>query len=364
MGVVALSSQQVADRALLSLGLNDAGVDLFSTEALAESLRRAASFHCPATPATLIRTVLDALRGLPGSDEAIRAQLATLLDAIIGVGDLLELPSVDPDGPKRLIYLGNPAFIRRSSGAYVLIGVRPDGEPLATSDLAGRIEFDGHLRVLRAGLDLDELMAANDIAERRVSQWLRSPRLRSSSEVVAEYVARLAAAGPSGEIDGARIIDPAAPVDYYRGRWRPSKSGDTGVFVARRPQAYGADLWCAAQLDDGRFVRLVDLPHFGSLVPAADEAWELQAAIDAERGHKQRIRTRPTSDAARTALDFFSPLPGWAQRRLDLLGTPLLAARGALFSYSLPADEIAEELDFLAQRLWMSPETESERMEP
>ncbi len=364
MGVVALSSQQVADRALSSLGLDDAGVDLFSTEALAGSLRRAASFNCPATPTTLIRAVLDTLRGLPGYDEAIRAQLATLLDALIGVGDLLELPSADPDGPKRLIYLGHPAFIRRSSGAYVLIGVRPDGEPLATSDLADHIEFDGHLRVVRAGLGLDELMAANDIAERNVSQWLHSPRLRSASEVVAEYAARLAAAGPSGDIDGARIIDPDAPIDYYRGRWRAAKSGDSGVFVARRPQAYGADLWCAAQLGDGRFVRLVDLPLFGSLVPAADEAWELQAAIDAERGHRQRVRSRPTSDTAYTALDFFSPLPGWAQRRLDLFGTPLLAARGALFSYSLPANEVAEELDFLTQRLWMSTDTESERMGP
>jgi hypothetical protein len=306
--------------------------------------------------------VLDALRGLPGYEETTRGRLEVVLDALVGVGDLLELPATDPDGPKRLIYLGHPAFIRRSSGAHVLIGVRPDGEPLATSDLADHIEFDGHLRVVRAGLDLDELLAANGIAERSVSQWLHSPRLRSAEEVVAEYTARLAAAGPSGESDGARIIDPDAPVNYYRGRWRAPRAGDSGVFLARRPQAYGADLWCAALLDDGRFARLVDLPLFGSLTPAADEAWELQAAIDAENGHQQRVRTRPTADVAYTALDFFSPLPGWAQRRLDLFGTPLLAARGALFSYSLPTDEVGEELDFLAQRLWMS--VEPERMGP
>ncbi len=364
MGIAALSSQQVADRALASLGLDGVGVDLFSTEALAASFRRAASFSCPATPTTLVRAVLDALRGLPGYEETTRARLETLLDALVGVRDLLELPATDPDGPKRLIYLGHPAFIRRSSGACVLIGVRPDGEPLATNDLADRIEFDGHLRVVRDGLDLDDLLAANDITERSISQWLHSPRLRPADEVVAEYTARLAAAGPSGEIDGARIIDPDAPVNYYRGRWRPPRAGDSGVFLARRPQAYGADLWCAALLDDGHFVRLVDLPLFGSLAPAADEAWELQAAIDAENGHRQRLRTRPTPDTAYTALDFFSPLPGWAQRRLDLFGTPLLAARGALFSYSLPTNEVGEELDFLAQRLWMSTDTEPERTGP
>lgn len=364
MGVVAMSPHQVAERALASLGLDGAGVDLFSTEALAAYLRRAASFSCPATPTTLLRILMDTLRGLPGYDDAIRTQIDLVLDSLVGVGDLLELPSEDPDGPKRLIYLGYPAFIRRSSGAYVLIGVRPDGEPLATGELTSLIEFDGHLRVVRPTPGLDQLMMVNGIAERSVSQWLQAPRPRSAADVLADYTARLAAAGPSGDIEEARVLDPMAPVHYYRGRWRPPRSGDTGVFVARRPQAYGADLWCVAKLDQGRFVRLVDLPLFGSLLPAADEAWELQAAIDAERGHEQRVRVRPTSDAGYKALDFFSPLPSWAQRRLDLFGTPLLSGRGALFSYSLPADEVTEELDFLADRLWMSTAAESERTGP
>lgn len=364
MGVAVLSPQQVAERALASLGLDGAGVDLFSTEALAAAVRRAASFSCPATPTTLVRIVMDALGGLPGYDEGIRAQLDLVIDALVGVGDLLELPSGEPDGPKRQIYLGYPAFVRRRSGAHVLIGVRPDGEPLATGKLAQLIEFDGHLRVVRPGSDLDQLMMVNDIAERSVSQWLQVPRPRSPVELLWEYTMRLDAAGPSGEIEGARILDPAASVRYYRGRWRAPKSGDSGMFVARRPQAYGADLWCAARFDDGRFVQLVDLPLFGSLVPAADEAWELQAAIDAERGHRQRVRLRPTSDVASKAIDFFSPLPSWAQRRLDLFGTPLLAGRGSLFTYSLPADEVSEELDFLADRLWMSTETEPERTGP
>ncbi|MGH3493757.1 MAG: hypothetical protein ACRDQ1_11030 [Sciscionella sp.] len=132
MGVAALSPQQVAERALASLGLDGVGVDLFSTEALAAAVRQAASFSCPATPTTLVRIVMDALGGLPGYDDGIRAQLDLVIDALAGVGDLLELPSGEPDGPKRQIYLGYPAFVRRRSGAYVLIGVRPDGEPLAT----------------------------------------------------------------------------------------------------------------------------------------------------------------------------------------------------------------------------------------
>ncbi len=364
MGVIAMSPHQVAERAVASLGLDGAGVDLFSTEALAASLRRAASFSCPATPTTLLRVLMDTLRGLPGYDDSIRAKTDLVLDSLVGVGDLLELPSEDPDGPKRLIYLGYPAFIRRSSGACVLIGVRPDGEQLVTGELTNLVELDGHLRVVRPTPELDQLILANGLAERSASQWLQAPRLRSAADVLADYMARLAAAGPSGDIEEARVLDPKAPVHYYRGRWRSPRSGDSGVFVARRPQAYGADLWCVAKLDQGRFVRLVDLPIFGSLLPAADEAWELQAAIDAERGHEQRVRVRPTSDAGYKVLDFFSPLPSWAQRRLDLLGTPLLSGTGALFSYNLPADEVAEELDFLTDRLWMSTAAESERTGP
>jgi hypothetical protein len=76
------------------------------------------------------------------------------------------------------------------------------------------------------------------------------------------------------------------------------------------------------------------------------------------------VKVRATADIGSRAIDFFSPLPSWAQRRLDLLGTPLLAGRGALFTYSLPADEVSEELDFLADRLWMSTDTEPERTGP
>ena len=362
MGVASLSSQEVADRALSSLGLDGFGVDLFSVEALAAALRRVASFNCPATHNTLIRTVRDAFRGLPGfDDDAIRNQLDIVLDALIGVGDLQELPSANSDDPKRMIYLGSPACVRRESGTYLFIGVRPDGEPFTTGALTDLIEYEGHLRLVRPTPDVDGLVAESDITPRAMDQWLGDPGPRSAPEVIARYAGRLGAAGPSGDIEGAKIIDSATRVTFYRGRWREPKAGDSGMYVARRPQAYGADLWCVAQLDDGHFSRLVDLPLFGSLFPAADEAWVVQAALDAERGNSQRLRVSPTSGGEHRRFDFFSPLPSWAQRRLDLFGTPVLAGRGALFSYSLPTSEVDEELTFFSNRLWMSIDTEPER---
>ena len=93
MDVARLTSAEVSDRALTSLGLDDAGVDLFSTEALAASLRRGASFLCPATPGAIVRSVAEVLQGLPGYSEDTKVNLELLVEALVGYGDLLELPS-------------------------------------------------------------------------------------------------------------------------------------------------------------------------------------------------------------------------------------------------------------------------------
>jgi hypothetical protein len=161
-------------------------------------------------------------------------------------------------------------------------------------------------------------------------------------------------------LEGVTILDPSAPVRFYRGRWRTPKKADDGIFVARRPQAYGADLWCFAEVSTGAVTRLIDLPVTVSVAPASDEAWRLQAALDAEAGHPQlfRVRGRELTDAA--LLDLFSPLPSWAQRRLDAIGKPLLRSRGALLSYRIPREELDEELQFLVNMLWMAPDDPGE----
>ncbi len=363
MDVKRLSPGQVSDSALHSLGLGDAGVDLVSTEALAASLRRAASFLCSATPGQIVRSVVEVLEGLPGYSEDTKGQLEALLDALVGYGDLLELPADSVESGGLRIFLGSPAFVRRTSGSCLLIGVRPDGAQLVGDDLAALIEYEGHARFVPPSEVLDELLASSGLTELSAEQWLRAPRQAEAHELVREYDGRLHAAGPSGDIDNPRILDPSARVTYYRGRWRPPKPADTGTFVARRPQAYGADLWCFARVTGGHFSQLVDLPVFGSLIPGADEAWRLQAAIDAAAGHPQLVRVRGGAAANSAVLDFFSPVPSWAQRRLDVVGTPLLRGRGALFSYGLPTSEVAEELQFLSDMLWISISDQPERTE-
>lgn len=358
-----MTPSQVSASAIYSLGLGQADVDLFSSEALAASLRRAASFLCPAAPGHIVRAVAEVLDGLPGYSDDTRDQLSSLVDALVGYGDLLELEGDGAGGARRL-YLGAPAFVMRRSGACLLVGIRPDGANLTADDLAALIEYEGHARFVPSCGELGEMLAASGLTELSADQWLRVPRRTAASELVGEYGRRLQAAGDSGDIENPRILDPATPVTFYRGRWRSPGKTDAGDFIARRPQAYGADLWCYARLAGGRITRLVDFPPRGSLLPGADEAWRLQSAIDAAAGHSQQVRVRDSAAPGRVIMDFFSPIPSWAQRRLDIIGTPLLRGPAALFSYSLPAAETAEELGFLASMLWITSNDQPERTKP
>jgi hypothetical protein len=49
-------------------------------------------------------------------------------------------------------------------------------------------------------------------------------------------------------------------------------------------------------------------------------------------------------------MEFFSPVPMWAQRRWDAVGEPVMAS-GCLFAYRLAEVEIAEELRFAREVL-------------
>jgi hypothetical protein len=361
MEIARLTPQQVAESAVIALGLGDVGVDLTSTEAMAASLRRAASFHCPATSGQVVRSVIEVLEGLPGFQDDIKDQLEVLLDALLGCGDLFELPVEGERGTSSRIFLGPPAFVRRASGSHLLLGVRPDGASLVGDDLTHLMTYEGHARLVPPSSIAEDLIASSDLVELTPEQWLKVPPIVPAGHLIEQFEIRLSAAGPSGDIEHARILDPTQPVDFYKARWRSPKPSDEGCFVARRPQAYGSELWCFAQVAAGHIIQLIDLPVNATLSRATDEAWRLQAAIDATAGHPQRLRIREGSDVT-SVLDFFSPVPSWAQRRLDFIGTPLLRGRGALFSYAISSAELVEELEFLADTLWITSSDQSERI--
>lgn len=355
MEIERLDPSDVSIQVAEALGLRYERVKLGPTPAIAASIHRAASFLSPTPPAVLRRTVADALTGLPGFPSEGRADIDAAVEALVALGDLIELPIDDAEGRRRQIFLGPPSYVSRSSDC-ILLGIRPEGAPILSDELLDRIEFRGYLRLIRRlneTEDLKALLAGEGLIELRSEHWLSAPRECSPEELLGQYIARLDAAGRTRGIDEMRVIDPLSDVTFYRDRWRALKPSDEGRFVARRPQAFGADLWCFAEVVDGDVERLIDLPIASTAARGSDEAWRLQAAIDQSSGSPQRLRIRRgLPDGA--ALDLFSPLPSWSQRRLEFVGAPTDRSSGALFSYLLPEAEVEEEARFLAEMLWLA----------
>jgi hypothetical protein len=359
MAVKRLEPAAARASTLLSLGLDPEQRELDSPEVYSSLVRRAASFLCPASRRALVRAVVEAILPLSvASPEALRAGVEGSVESVIACGDLVESPTEDMGMRRRTLFLGPPAFVAIGDG-YILLGVRGDGAPLV-SDHIESIDHRGHVRLLR-GADpaRRDALISEGLIELRSEQWLRAPRLSSPNDLVGLYNEHLAAAGSASAIEGLRILDSRADPRYYRGRWREPKAADAGRFVCRRPKAFGSALWCWAELVGGEVTALVDLPIRQPLARGCDEAWHLQAALDSvsERPQRMRVRTDRSATGA-FQLDIFSPLPSWAQRRLEMISTSVTHMRGALMSYRLGADELDEEINFLKDTMWLIEDEE------
>ena len=339
---------------LSALDLDAPGLSLFSPEALTASLRRAASFLCPAAPRQIVDYVLDALRPLQPDEPLEREDLNDLVELLVSAGDLIELPP-DPQRRGRLLYLGPPSFVEKRSGHYLLMGVRPFGAALLPGGLADLMRRDRHVRTV----ELDRAGGAKQLRSAGLhmiapERWVAAPARETPEEVLAAARARLDSAGPAGNVAGLTILDPTRTLRYYRGRWHPPTGNDTGDFVARRSQEYGSDLWCYIRIEAGRPVSLIDFPISDPTVPGRDDAWRLQAAIDAKHGNQHVYRLSASQVlSGHTLVDFLAPVPTWAERYLELVGTAVSEVRGALFSYLVPDDAVARLTDYLAGMLWM-----------
>lgn len=353
-----MSPDEASAVTLRVLGLDPKRIALTTKEGLAASLRRAASFMCPTSPSRLIDAVLEAVRPVSADGAVMREDLGELVDLLVAAGDLLELRH-DVGRSVHLLYLGPPSYIERAPGTYLLLGIRPYGAPLVDLELSGVIEQDSQTRTI----NLDAETAADRLSAAGLQpidreRWVASPRREEARSFLDRLSERLNATGPSGEIEELVVLDPNTPVRYYRGRWRSPKPGDSGAFVARRPQAYGADLWCFVRLEDGSPKKLIEFPIEDPVKPGRDEAWQAQLAIDVLRGLPQRYRASPAVGGGATVVEFFSPIPGFAERYLQLVGLPLVDAPGALFSFRVPNGSMPDVERLLTEMLWMAAVTE------
>lgn len=360
MEISRLSAGEVQAHCVNSLGLDSSILDLSSTEAIAEVIRRAATTRCPCTAATLVGTVLGPLRGLFPDLELAKGVIEETVEAVVAHGDILEEPDLEENsvGSRRLLYSAPPSFVIRESGAAILVGSALNEFSGLSEDLAPRVEFKGHVRHLRCLPDenLGDELRALGLIELPQDYWLKTPQTLPATRYREKMDRLLDSAKASHEIPGLLLLESGRPVRYYRGRWVEPAS-QSGRFVARRDQKYGAQLWCYAELDHGYPQKFVDLPIAGNRWRGCDEAWHLQMAIDAERGEPQQFKIVSGYQNA-AIMQFFSPVPMWARRRWDAVGEPAVLS-GCLFAYQFAASELNEEIRFAGEALWLTQLTDA-----
>lgn len=355
MVITEVTSEDVVMVSRAALGLSTVAGSTIDEPFLAASLRRTAGFLCPCSPSTLIGAVADSLRHLADDPEVLSERLEAVAEKLIVIGDLLELNQVTLDNSAARgtwVFAAPPSFVPRSNQSTLIIGLAKDqSEPLPQT-IRARIDYHGSLRVIRQRDD-ELLRTLRDLGVLETSEaaWLKSPKPQSARDFRDDIWRKLNAQLPSGSIEELTILDPARPPSYYKGRWATPKD-ESGIFVCRRPQAYGAPLWGVVALSRGQPARILDLPPRGSPLRGCDVAWHLQMAVDHLNGTPQLYRLRKTNHGA--CIDLFSPLPLWAQRRLSVLGREIQPEH-CLMSFLVPDSELANEEQFLKERLWLSP---------
>lgn len=321
---------------------------------LAALLRRAAGIHCPCSLATLAAAVMEGLQYIADDSGDLEERIDALAEGLIVIGDLLELHQVtldDPNAKGTWVFCAPPGFIVRPSGSIFLVGIVPDETTPLPGSLSSRVEYDGVARILlpAEGEDLPAVLRELGLREISASAWLKAPKTENAAGLRDSMIRRLSEQAPSGAIADISILDSGRPVHYYSDRWI-TPSHQSGNFLARRPQAYGAPLWGFAHLSDGNVIKFLDFPLKGTRWRGCDTAWHLQMAIDSCRGTPQKYRRRPGSGGG--YLDFFSPIPQWTHRRLCIVARAV-PREHCLFSYWIPECEFASEEENIQKNLWL-----------
>jgi hypothetical protein len=347
-----VSIKDVESVAVSCLGFNVDSADLLTPEVLAALIRKTASFECPCPPAVLAKSVSRLLEPIcPG--DTLKDTVRGTINSVTSYGDLIEMHEPSDTASNFLLYLAAPSFLQASDTLFLLFGVTPDGEDMTPPDLRQRVEpvmFCRRLAVQDSKECRDTLLQAG-FESLKVDSWLRCPSPRPASELIALYDDALLKSGPPGVPEDVILIDPTRSVSYYKGRWTKLKK-QTGRFIGRRSQTYGAQLWCYLEVSNGLVTRLLDFPLFETHWRAFDEAWHLLQAMDAVSGQPQGFRVRKTSQKGMAAMDLFSPVPTWAIRRWDAVGLRTMPI-SSLMSYIFPETQIDGECRFAAERMWL-----------
>jgi hypothetical protein len=336
-----------------SLGLPDgaAALEPTSNALIAQSLRRSVFIAGPCSARNARNLVVAALAPLADGSEDLDERIGRVLEDLISTGDVLEMRRENTDGSEQVLRPAPPSFVKRGDGTFILLGVAGDE---ITPRLEGVVAFrSSGLRTISPVDPTACNLALLDLGliELTSSMWMHSPATMTAKEFLQGWLVRLPQTPHPEKVEELEILDTSTPTTFYNGRWRPVRDNDSGMYLARRPQKYGAKLWSLVEVKTGLVHRLVDVHSKDARIRDCDEAWRIQAAFDACAGAPQKVGVVREAESA--VFSFFSPLPAWAVRRLTMLGDQFKPV-GALLGFRIPIQNTDDELCWLEETLWLA----------
>jgi len=331
-----------------ALGLSSA-YSVRDVEFLATFLRTAASLNCPTTRPTLVQAAASLLRPFDSDDE-LTSNIYDGFDELLSYGDLVEIRN--QEDTRDLVTLAVPTAVKVSERRIVLLGIAPGGVESLPPPLWSMLTLKGYARILST-VDADAVMSqllTCGYGMLSYEEWGRTPKVLTPEALIGRYSKLMPSDQSVGSLGELELLLPDTNVRFYRGRWKLAKA-ETGIFVARRSRRFGSPLWCLVRLEDGIPTGLVNFPT-QSAVRGCDEAWHLQQAIDYTRANPQQFSVRYSDDGSAGFLDFFSPVPEWAQRRWLAVGEPA-DRKGALITFRFDSSISPDEIKFAERRMWV-----------
>jgi hypothetical protein len=349
-----VSGADVVRKSKTHLGLDpfDPNID---QSMLACLIRRIVNAHAPILRATIIDRTMECLQLLENDREDLVHRIQDTYNQMLIFGDLIEArDSPSLEGLRRgTVVFGAPLSLTVQSNRIFLIGVFDERECLPDY-LSNYLQHDCHRRFL----SVEDINAAieclMELGFSKVTddQWLKGPVRERPHDLIARYNKLLYRTNSAFHDVELEIIDGTSQEDYYRARWRTPLT-QSGIFVGRRPTAYGGFEWCYVQLEGGVCVRLLDF----SLVEeehqferSCDKAWRLQMALDYESNRPQSVALVEEEDEM--IFDFVSPIPLWTERRFLKFGRRI-EGRNSLVSFAVPMADSTLIKKFLQEFLWL-----------
>lgn len=357
MTACAIMIQQAIERVERSLHLPASGASAeLSVALVGQAIRRGVNILAPCARNELERGIRHSLGGLGVQPDRVDDLVESTLEALIVYGDILEVRVNTHDDwavSKFVLRPAAPSFVQRRDGAIVILGVAGDVITPLTEELTARLLYRESLRVLMPiqGETLAFSLRDLGLIELDENSWLRIPSRETDKSHSEAWIKRLESEPVSSDIEGILVCDAGRSPSFYPDRWVQPRANHTGAYVARRPQRYGPNVWCLAELQAGKVKRFLDLFAPGDRNRACDIAWRIQMALDSWSGRPQAFRRRRVT--SHDIFDFFGPIPSWAERRLALTGRRL-KGEGCLFSYEFPASAGEAEGMFLQDTLWLT----------